>query len=150
MTGTNHAVTGGVIGLAIGGPLAIPVAFASHFLLDWLPHLGFEKAEDRIASRNRLLIVIVIDGVLLAIVFGLAFAYGLPWYIFASMLVATTPDFAWIFRFIFEEKLGKIEPGPLTGLNKFHSDIQKRESPSGIWVEVFWLVLMSLIAFNLV
>ena len=50
MTGTNHAMTGGVIGLVIGGPIAIPIAFASHFLLDWMPHLGFEKLEDRMKA----------------------------------------------------------------------------------------------------
>ncbi len=149
MTGTNHAMTGGVIGLVIGGPIAIPIAFASHFLLDWMPHLGFEKLEDRMASRNRLLTAITIDGILLAIVFGFGFVHGLPWYVFASMLAAISPDFVWLYRFIFEEKLGKIKPGPLTGLNKFHSDIQTRETPRGIWIELFWLVSMSVVAINL-
>ncbi len=150
MTGTNHAMTGGVIGLAIGGPLALPVAFASHFLLDWLPHLGFKAVDDRIKSRNRLLVAIFVDGLILTVIFGAGIIYGLPWYVFASALTAMSPDFVWIYRFIFEEKLGKLKPGSLSGLNRWHSDIQTRETPSGIWIELFWFASMMVIALNLI
>ncbi len=41
MTGFNHAVTGALIAGAVGNPfLAIPLAFASHFVLDAIPHFG--------------------------------------------------------------------------------------------------------------
>jgi hypothetical protein len=150
MTGTNHAMTGGVIGLAIGGPIAIPFAFVAHFALDAMPHLGYEEVEDRIKNRNTLLKVIAVDGVMGIIVIGLAIASDVPWYVYASMIACMSPDFVWGYRFVFEEKFGKLKPGPLSGLNKFHSDIQTRESPQGIFIEIAWFVLMFFLAYKLV
>lgn len=40
MTGFNHALVDGLIGKYVPWPLAIPLAFASHFVLDALPHYG--------------------------------------------------------------------------------------------------------------
>ena len=38
---TNHALTGTVLGLSIDNEvILVPVAFASHFVLDGLPHLA--------------------------------------------------------------------------------------------------------------
>jgi len=149
MTGANHAITGGVIGLAIGNPLAIPVAFASHFLFDALPHMGMED-EERIRNRKMMLIGIAVDIVLIAVVYGAAIVNAVPWYVFASMIAAMSPDFVWIYRFIFEENMGKTEPGPLSGLNKWHIEIQTHMGLSGVFIEVFWFVLMWVIAANLI
>jgi len=146
VTGTNHAITGGVIGLAIGGPMAIPIAFVTHFVLDAMPHLGYEDVEDRIKNRNLLLKVIAIDAIMGIIVISFAVIKGVPWYVYASMIACMSPDFVWGYRFVFEDKFGKLKPGPLSGLNKFHSDIQTRESPDGIWVEIGWFILMFILA----
>ncbi len=143
-------MTGGVIGLVIGGPLAIPVALASHFALDALPHFGFDKTKDRAKNRNRFIAAFVADAVVVALLFSAALLFGgVPWYVLASAFVAMTPDVVWIYRFIFEGKLGKIKASPLKGLNKWHSDIQTSEAPNEIWVELAWFPLMLVAALSL-
>lgn len=148
MVGTNHAMTGGVIGLAVGGPLAIPVAFASHFALDALPHFGM-STDNRVKKRKYFLRTIAIDGAFLAFIFTVAMVQNLPWYVYASMLVAISPDFVWLYRYVFKEKLGKLDPKPMHFFDRFHAKIQTSETPKGIWVEVFWFISMSIIAINL-
>ena len=149
MTGANHAITGGVIGLVIGNPVAIPVAFASHFLFDALPHMGFED-EERIRNRNLMLTGIAVDIVLIVVVFSAAIVSNVQWYVFASMIAAMSPDFVWIYRFIFEENMGKTKPGPLSGLNKWHAETQTHIGLGGVFIELFWFVLMWVIAANLI
>lgn len=53
MTATNHALTGTAIGLLVGVPIfALPFAFASHFILDALPHYGAADREKAIKSKG--------------------------------------------------------------------------------------------------
>ncbi len=40
MIGFNHALVGGLIGRFLPFPIALPLAVASHFCLDALPHYG--------------------------------------------------------------------------------------------------------------
>ena len=40
MIGFNHAAVGGLIGKFLPLPIALPLALASHFALDALPHYG--------------------------------------------------------------------------------------------------------------
>lgn len=148
MTGTNHALTGGVIGLAFGGPVAIPLAFASHFVCDWLPHYGAE-GDDHIQNKKYFYRIVAVDAILLTAGLTVVIALGLPWYVIVSALAAMSPDFAWIYQFIFDEKMGKLEPKPKSRFNQFHADIQKRETPSGLWFELIWFVGMLIIAINL-
>lgn len=150
MTGTNHAITGGVIGLAIGGPLAILVAFFSHFALDWLPHYGLD-AEDRLQRRRFFMKSVAVDGVLLSGLLVAGIAYALPWYVFGAALAAMAPDFSWMYRYVIEEKLGRLEPKPKNKFDQWHSDIQKKETVQpGVWVELVWFIAMIMIAINLV
>lgn len=149
MTGTNHALTGGVIGLAIGGPVAIPLAFFSHFICDWLPHYGAE-GDDHVRNKKYFYRIVAVDTVLLTAGLVVVIALDLPWYVSASVLAAMSPDFIWIYRFVFEEKMGKKKPGPKNKFNQFHSDIQKSETPSGLWFELAWFVAMFITAINLI
>src|SRR3989344_3470564 len=42
MTITNHVLAGSIIGLIVKEPiLAVTIAFASHFVMDALPHFGY-------------------------------------------------------------------------------------------------------------
>jgi hypothetical protein len=47
MTLTNHLLTGAAIAKLLPSPVAIPIAFASHFVLDALPHFGCKTIEER-------------------------------------------------------------------------------------------------------
>ena len=142
-------MTGGVVGLIIGGPLAIPVAFASHFVLDAMPHFG-ATTDDRVKNRKYFLRAIAIDGTFLIFVFTVAKVQNLPWYVYASMIAAMSPDFAWMYRYVFDEKLGKLDPKPMNSFNRFHARIQTSETLNGIWVEIFWFISMSIVVINLV
>lgn len=58
MTATSHAIIGTVIAAKVGNPtLAIPLAFASHFVADMVPHwdAGFnwrKKSENRFFAES--------------------------------------------------------------------------------------------------
>src|SRR5206468_8014016 len=97
MTATNHALTGAFIGLAVGNPLvAIPAAFASHFICDALPHFDVpgKTAEARIGSKAFLYLQIMLGGFLcLVLVAVLAVARPQHWLTACfCAFVATSPD----------------------------------------------------------
>ncbi|QQS18487.1 hypothetical protein IPL68_08015 [Candidatus Saccharibacteria bacterium] len=50
MIGFNHALVGGLIGKFVPWPIGVPLALASHFALDMLPHYGIDHAK-RDSSR---------------------------------------------------------------------------------------------------
>src|SRR5487761_1750853 len=46
MRAINHALTGAFIGLVVGEPLvAVPVAVASHYVMDAIPHYGNNRTQ---------------------------------------------------------------------------------------------------------
>ena len=64
MTATGHALVGTVIAAKVGNPaLAIPIALASHFLCDALPHwdTGYDRENQ---SKTRFVAATAIDVVL--------------------------------------------------------------------------------------
>ena len=141
MTGTNHALTGAVIVTAVSVPLiALPLAFMSHFVLDSLPHFGESYVNRKKISK----IIWTID-----LVFLFLFLAGLTvtgnWLLLTGALLAISPDLAWIYRFIVDEKFGKLHPKPTNRFNSFHISIQKYESKRGIFVEIAWFVIFIII-----
>ncbi len=150
MTGTNHAMTGGVIGLAIGGSVAIPIAFVSHFILDWLPHYGL-NTDDRLTRQHFFMKSVAVDVLLLSGLLIAGVVNGLPWYVFAAALAAMAPDLSWMYRYVVEEKLGKLEPKPKNKFDQWHSNIQKWETiMPGVWVELFWFTIMGVAVIKLI
>lgn len=138
MTGVNHALTGALIGGVITQPLiALPAAFASHFVLDALPHFGQE-----VGKRNwKFKSVLAFDGVALSV--GMVVALVTKNYFSAlTALVAVSPDFVWIARYIFREKWGTVNPGPKNIFSRWHSRIQKYERDWGIFVEIPYFLLL--------
>lgn len=96
MTATAHALIGTVIAAKIGNPaLALPIAFASHFAADMIPHWDtLTNRESK--SWNRLFIDTVFDGML-----ALTLSYSLIVLLFPStnyfyallvMFFAVLPD----------------------------------------------------------
>lgn len=151
MTSSNHVMTGAVIALVIKQPvLAIPLAFASHFLLDMVPHFGIY--EDDVIRRNKhwlfrtvLSIDIPLMIALFIVVPHLAAAVLAPWIVFASMTAAILPDSVWVYRFIQEVKTKTWKPAGW--YSHFHQAIQWYEHPPGLVVELVWFCVM-LIAFH--
>ncbi|HUD10106.1 MAG TPA: hypothetical protein VMR28_00340 [Candidatus Saccharimonadales bacterium] len=140
MTATNHALTGAVIGLSIGNPLlAIPLAFASHFVLDGIPHLGGGQISDPGSKffRNWLT-----ADALLCILLVIALATQQPshWLLGSiCAFVATSPDLMWAKKF-FAAQSGNTVKQSKYWLARFHRKIQWFEHPSGLIVEGLWAI----------
>lgn len=147
MTATNHALSGALIGLVITQPLiALPLAFVSHFVLDAIPHFGFDEFGGHLKAKKAFHRVLYIDALLLALLLIFLLANGAPWLVFACLVLAGSPDIIWAYRYVVKEKLGKVPPSPKNVLNRFHSHIQKSQTLKGLYVEVpFAAVLFALI-----
>ena len=142
MTATNHALTGSFIALSIDQPfLAVPIAFASHFVLDIFPHYGFDRCGYGEYFKHRLSWVILgLD--LFGMVVFLSLTLGAPWIMYIGALVAISPDLAWPYRYYFFEKRGLAKPGEGSAFNRWHTRIQWCERPWGIAFEIVWFVIM--------
>jgi hypothetical protein len=141
MRAINHALTGALIGLTVPEPLiAVPLAVASHFVLDALPHYGVTKSNNEAFMRStRFKYYLVLDAVAcVALVFGLAFSHPLNWLLAAlCAFAAAAPDFASIGRWKVALRHKKFKPSSYL---KFAIGIQWFERPIGVVVEVCWLI----------
>lgn len=96
MTATGHALIGTVIAAKIGNPvLAVPIALASHFLADALPHwdTGTNKAEK---SKRTFFIESMFDVLLGFVLSWLLITWIFPstnlFYAFLIIIMAQLPD----------------------------------------------------------
>ncbi len=148
MTGSNHALTGAVIaGLVKEPAAALPLAFASHFIMDAIPHFGVsaEKKEIFVRNKDRAFRVIVgVDSVLLPVSFILVPHYLRPlvpvWLTLACMALAFLPDLFWVWRFFYERR-SRLERAK-SWFSRFHLWVQWKETPLGVLAEAVWFGLM--------
>ena len=144
MIGTNHFLVGVGIATVLKNPLlAVPVAFASHYVVDMLPHFGLKMG---IPNRGKILArSAYIDVPLVLLVFILTLINYPGLYVVAG-LAAMSPDFAWVYRFTVQEKFGKLDPQPENRFNSWHVSIQKLEFAWGWTIElVVFIALFSLL-----
>jgi hypothetical protein len=81
MLETPHALLGAAIAVKLGNPaLSIPIAFASHFVLEkvphWNPHLNYETDKYGKPTKNSTIIVVIDSS--LALILGSAIAFSQP------------------------------------------------------------------------
>lgn len=140
MTATNHALTGTVIGLVIGEPLiALPVALASHFVCDAIPHFGRQLPNNGYLKTSEFQSYLLITGGLcVALIAGLAIFRPQHWAL-ASVcaFAAAAPDLLSLNRYL-KVRRGKPWKGGL--FSKFACGIQWFERPIGMAVEVAWAI----------
>lgn len=141
MTATNHAVTGAIIALVVKEPvLALPLAIASHFALDSLPHFGNHPKVPH-TSRAFLYILAADAGMASSILMSLFILLPGSWLLpVACAILAMAPDLMWFPNFVREvtgQKLKK--PDAIT---LWHKKIQRYERPWGMYVEAVWLTVM--------
>lgn len=138
MIGFNHALAGGVIALTVQDPLLVaPLALASHFALDALPHFG---QSDKIKPYNKSFKqMLVFDAIVCFTVLGLLLwrAPELWPAILVGTFFATLPDFIWLLRG---------EAKWLSWFFKFHSKIQQGERPWGWRLEIIYFISLSTLA----
>lgn len=148
MIATNHALTGALLGLSIGHPVALPLAFASHFVLDAIPHYGDDNK--RIARASFVLQLLADAAFCGLLVLLLALSGTVNWPLAAlCAFLAASPDFMWIPRFLRARK-GEKESKPTNPVVRFHSWIQWFQRPIGAAVEVAWLTAAVLLLANIV
>ena len=147
MRAINHALTGAIIGLTIGQPaIAVPVAIASHFILDAIPHEGVgnnAKLKLRWVRSKLFRSLLYIDALLCGIlVLLLATDHPKHWLLAAvCAFAAAAPDFLSINLYRRTQKNNSVKSLKPTNLyNTFASKIQWFERPIGWVVEVAWFV----------
>jgi hypothetical protein len=142
MRAINHAMTGAIIGLSVVAPVAIPLAFASHFALDALPHEGNLKIS------HRKFTAILIGDIALCIALALIIFVVRPsywWLAIVCAILATSPDVMW-FSPHRDRGLSKT-PRPISERNaivRLHYKVQWFQQPIGIVVEVAWAIITGL------
>lgn len=144
MTATSHALIGTIIAAKFPDPvIAIPLALASHFVADMIPHWD-EALNRKNKGRNRLLIETAAD-----IALGFALSYSLIYFFFpqtnffyalAIIFVAQLPD--WLMGLYFFFKLEAFKWAYHIG------KITNREidKPWGILTQVFTILLLVFLA----
>jgi hypothetical protein len=140
MTATNHALTGAAIGLLVGNPLiAIPLAIASHFICDIIPHFGSQDSSVSWIGSKPFKIYLVIDALIcIALVVLLYASHPLHWQTAAvSAFAAASPDFFWIPKFL-EARKGRSHKENAFG--RFAGRIQWFQRPIGAPVEIAWMI----------
>lgn len=142
MRAINHALTGTLIGLAVGQPvIAVPAALASHFVCDVIPHYGSSMSKlDEMKSLlfKRLLYA---DALLcFGLVVLLALLQPINWQLAAvCAFAAASPDFASLGQFRLANTHKTLKPNVYV---KFANGIQWFERPIGAVVEVVWAAAM--------
>lgn len=145
MTATNHVLTGAVIATVVGSPvIAVPLAFASHFVLDAIPHFGIHE-DDTLKRNGHWLFrsVVATDTVFtiaaLALVPVALHNHVNAWSVLIAMLAALIPDLLWIPHFLHEirHKVARAR----TKFMLWHQRIQWSETPWGLLVEMVWAAM---------
>lgn len=141
MTGSNHVVAGALIGAVVVQPtVAVPVALASHFVMDALPHYGDNNKSTWLNRHFDYVLAVdaVITSVFLIVLFS---AQPANWLVMAMCAVAAVlPDIVWIPHYLADMR-GHTKPhGRFARFSKW---IQWGERPWGIYIEA--AVLVSLI-----
>lgn len=137
MTGLSHAATGIAIAVAVPHAVfALPLAFASHFVLDKLPHWGSEHLDGRHKVFRRIVLLDAIAGVGFVIFMMLAMPHH-ALLIALAAIAATVPDLMWLPNFIREVK-GRAQK-PYNAIMRWHWKMQF-ERRWGAATEGFWLL----------
>lgn len=138
MTATNHALTGAIIGLAVGSPwIALPAAVLSHFICDAIPHFTDPKVKIGSKAFRRYLVTDMLGAVGVALF--LVVVQPEHWFLACwTAFLATSPDLMWATSFFRSQKSGKDTPMPSHLLARFHHRIQWFAKPIGATVEYAW------------
>lgn len=146
MRAINHALTGAVIGFAVGSPIAIPMAFVSHFVLDSLPHYGDRnRSEVDMLNSTKFKVLLVVDTILCGLLVAILRLIGANNWGLAAFcaFAAASPDLFSIPRF----RLAITEHKKYIGnaFQRFHKRIQWGERLWGKYVEIVWFISLVVI-----
>jgi hypothetical protein len=141
MTGFNHALVGGLVGKFLPLPLALPLAIASHFALDMLPHYGMPH-EDRDHSKFWKIFFTVDFFATLGLAVWAIYYHHYAMYLCGQL--AVLPDFVWVAKVIRHRTFHLAHHN--SKFEQWHINIQKHEYAWGLWPEL----LLSIVLFYVV
>ena len=146
---SNHMLIGSTIALTIKQPLlVVPLAFASHFVLDALPHFGYRRGGYREIFKHRTTYVATFLDVIGVAILLLTVA-TVSWLTCVAALIAAAPDTGWLYRFFLYERKGHMPTK--SWYTHFHERIQWCERPWGVYVEiVFYFAVLAIVLNTLV
>ncbi len=148
MIGFNHAVMGAIIAASVKQPaVALPLAFASHFVLDALPHYGVPTERRKIyKSFYRILA----SDALITFALGILLLATKNYQACAGAFLALSPDVVWLPRFL-KEHLFEAPPSlPADPFSRFHKKIQWGERPWAWPIDLVWAVLSFVLLLQLI
>lgn len=131
MIGFNHALAGGLIAKFVPWPLAAPLAVASHFVLDMLPHYGI-PAHKRDSSRFWKYFFVADFLLTLSLAFWAIHYHHYAMYVCGQ--IAVLPDFVWVARVVRKHSFDFSSAE--SRYEKWHIRIQHYEFPGGLWIEL--------------
>ena len=137
MTGYNHVATGAIIALSIKEPaIALPLAFASHFVLDALPHYGADFHQRK--KYPAFLRIVGTDLVLTPLAIVLVSLLAHSWLVFGAMLLAICPDIVWFGKYYYDWRKNLPFQLPQDVFSRFHKRIQwaERSDALGMGIEL--------------
>ena len=144
MIGFNHALTGGLLALTLPAPIALPLAFVSHFVLDMLPHYGIKNSERDKSNFWKVFFTIDAFATLGLAIYAITNRPEIT--IFLGGLFATMPDYIWVARVIRTRSFDLSKNG--YRFTKWHARIQGYERPWGIWIEIPVAVVLFYVVFG--
>ena len=147
MTGLNHAITGATVAAAINRPwVALPAAFASHFIVDMLPHWD-HKVPGGPKDQQVAMAVDLTLSVSLLIILAVS-VQATPLVIFLGGILAITPDIMWVDYLFSGQKIKYSKKGLLGRMREYHHKIQWSETKNGLYFEIFWFIFMFFLIFK--
>lgn len=130
-------MSGALIGALLPWPMALPVAFASHFVLDALPHYGIDHKR---RDHSRVYKLIVYSDTFVALSMAAVAAILGKWHMEIAGWVAYSPDVLWVLHYFQKGRSFHLHPRHWFML--FHRNIQWCERPWGIIPDMAAAVVM--------
>ena len=131
MTGFNHGLTGALIAAYLPLPVALPVALASHFILDTLPHYGIPHSR---RNKSKFWKVFFTIDTLATLGLALYAIFDHHFILFLGGLAGVIPDFLWVGKVVRTRSFDLSEHS--NWFTRWHASIQKLERPWGLWIEI--------------
>ena len=141
MRAINHALTGAIIGLSIEQPaIALPLAFASHYVLDAIPHFDlYGDRTNRWLKQKSFRVLLGVDALLCAALVAILVVSKPHNWLVAIMcaFLGALPD---AFSFLRYKHVNDGQVHHANRYERFASKIQWFERPIGWVVEVAWFI----------
>lgn len=140
MTATNHVLAGALIGSILPWPVAIPVAIASHFVMDKIPHFGIDEGQRNKSIGYKLFFY---GDAAVALGLGFLAIWLHKWAMLGSGFAAYLPDVTFVYYYFRYKQDFNIHHHvkPSNHITRLHLALQY-ERPWGLIVELALIAVM--------